>query len=67
MKVITLPCPNASNYDPSNRYGHYLAACRAVDDLYGKISREEQRNLLDLLSKVRTEAFCHGNSPDEPF
>lgn len=65
MQVITLPCPNASNYDPANRYRHFVEACNAIDAL--PIPLEERRRIVVLIGNVRTEAFCHGNSPDEPF
>ena len=63
--ITTLPCPNASNYDPANPYKHYVAAITAIGDL--PIPYDEQRRIIIMIGKARTEAYCQGNAPKEPF
>lgn len=54
-------------YDPNNPHLHYLAACRAVDDLFPKVSYEKRSEILRLIANVACEAFSRGMDPDRAY
>lgn len=63
----TTTSPTVLGYDPSAPHFHYLAACRAVDNLFPKVPYEKRSELIRLIGNATRESFIRGMDPDRPM
>lgn len=63
----TTTSPTVLGYDPSAPHFHYLAACRAVDNLFPNVPYEKRSELIRLIGNAARESFIRGMNPNDPM